>query len=103
MVRVIVVLPTWDGPEKHVRDIPCELETGEVVLRSLPERGIVRVAIGFLEEGVFTPIAHSPALETTPSRGLVRWTLAGPTPIVLDDPRAASIARAAEAAARVAG
>lgn len=103
VVRAVILTPTWDGPEQQIRDVPCELDAGELVLRGLPESAIVRVAVGHLEGDLFTPIAHSPALEMTPARGLVCWTLEGAVPVGLDDPRASSIAFAADRAARVSG
>jgi hypothetical protein len=105
-LRALIVTPSWDGPSRETRDVIVEA-TGELVVRGLPERAIVRVAIGTLDGERFVPLAHAPALEITPPRpgvpgggGLVRWTLRGPVPVVLDDPRAASIARAWSAARR---
>jgi hypothetical protein len=99
-VRAVVLVPTWDGPERHTRDVACDPATGELVLRDLPNGAVVRIAIGFMDGGEIVPLAHSPALETSPSRGLVQWTPEGTVPIALANPRAASIARAVEAAAR---
>ena len=95
-------MPSWDGPERVTRDVACDPSAGELVLRDLPAGAIVRVAIGIMDGGELVPLAHSPALETSPARGLVEWTPAGAQPVTLDDPSAASIARAAEGAARVA-
>ncbi len=100
-VRAAVFVPTWDGPERTTHDVACDPTAGELVLRDLPEGAIVRIAIGVMEGGELVPLAHSPALETASPSGLVQWTPDGTRPIVLDDPRAASIARAAERAARV--
>ncbi|HVJ91386.1 MAG TPA: hypothetical protein VM580_16400 [Labilithrix sp.] len=100
IVRALVLVPTWDGPQRETRDIACDPSAGELVLRDLPERAIVRVAIGMMCGADFVPLAHSPALESSVARGLVRWTPEGALPVVLDDPRSASIARAAEGASR---
>jgi len=100
VLRLVVVTPSWDGPSRETRDLALDAPEGELVLRGLPERAIVRAAIGREANGRFVAIAHSPALEAGASRGLVRWTLRGLEPVVLDDPRSASIARAVEAAAR---
>jgi hypothetical protein len=100
VLRVVIVTPTWDGPLRETRDIDLDDAAGELVLRGLPARAVVRVAVGKRAEDRFAPLAHSPALEAGASEGLVKWTLRGPEPVVLDDPRAASIARAARAAAR---
>ncbi|MBX3206286.1 MAG: hypothetical protein KF764_14535 [Labilithrix sp.] len=102
-VRAVVFVPSWDGPQRTTRDVACDPAAGELVLRELPAGAVVRVAIGVMDGGELVPLAHSPALETSPSRELVEWTPDGAAPIVLEDPGAASIARAAEAAARVSG
>jgi hypothetical protein len=101
VVRAAIFVPTWDGPKPETRDVACDPAAGEHVLRGLPEGAVVRVAIGWGEGDAFTPVAHSPALETSPSRGLVRWTVKGHLPVVPDDPLAASILHAAAGAARV--
>ena len=100
-VRAAVFVPPWDGPERTTHDVACNPTAGELVLRDLPENAIVRIAIGIMDGGELVPLAHSPALETASPSGLVQWTPDGTRPIVLEDPRAASIARAAECAARV--
>jgi hypothetical protein len=115
-VRALVLLPTWDGPQRETRDVACDATAGELILRGLPERAVVRVAIGIMEAGEFVPLAHSPALESSESseaseedkriaasRELVQWTPEGVAPVGRDDPNAASIARAAERAARTTG
>ncbi len=103
VVRAVVLVPTWDGPRREVRDLTCDPAASEAVVSDLPKSAVVRVAVGVLRDGDVVPLAHSPALErsehlleTTASRGLVEWTLAGPVPVVLDE--AVSIARAAERA-----
>jgi hypothetical protein len=100
VVRAVVFEPTWDGPVQRTRDVRSDVDAAELVIGDLPAGAIVRVAIGVVDGDTFTPTAHSPALETSASRDLVRWTLEGARPIVPDDPSAASIARAAEGAAR---
>jgi hypothetical protein len=99
-VRAVVFVPTWDGPQQEIRDVACDPSNGELVLDGLPGGSVVRIAVGVMEGGDVVPLAHSPALETSTSRGLLRWTLEGAVPIELEDPEAASIARAAEGAAR---
>lgn len=101
LVRAVILTPTWGGPELELRDVPCDVRAGEIALRDLPARAVVRVAIGCLEGEAFTPIAHSPAFESTPSGGLVRWTLEGRSEVALDDTRSSSIALAVERAARL--
>ena len=102
VVRAIVLRPTWDGPVEEIRDLRVEPAAGELVLDDLPEPAVVRVAIGFLRDGEMVPVAHSPALETAPRDPdrLVRWTIEGAVPVVLDDPRAGTIKRAVDGARR---
>ena len=100
VVRVVTVAPSWDGPRSSTRDVSAETTSGELVLAELEARAVVRVAVGWLDRD-FVPIAHSPALEAD-RRGLVLWTLAGARPLSLDEPGAAPIARAVEAARRFA-
>ena len=97
VVRVAVIIPTWDGPRREIRDIHVDARAGGIGIRGLPEHAVARVAIGCVHDGAFTPIAHSPAIEAEARRGLVRWTLEGHVPLALDDPR---IAGAVEAARR---
>ena len=101
VVRAHVVTPAWDGPNAETRDLVVDPDDEQVMLVGLPEPSVVRVAVGWLDGSTFVPVAHSPALEVSRGRGLVIWTTKGPVPVVLDDPRAASIARAL-AASRVA-
>ena len=101
VVRAHVVTPAWDGPNAETRDLVVDPDDEQAMLVGLPEPSVVRVAVGWLDGSTFVPIAHSPALEMAQGRGLVVWTNKGSVPVVLDDPRAASIARAL-AASRVA-
>jgi len=98
-VRAVIFVPTWDGPIRETRDVACDPGAGELVLRDLPERAVVRVAVGIMEDGDLVPLAHSPALEMTAGSDLVEWTPDGALPVVL----AEAIASAAEAAARGVG
>lgn len=103
VVRAVIIVPTWDGPQQETRDVAVPSSAGELTLEGLPARAVVRVAIGVLgPEDDFVPIAHSPALERSPSHGLVRWTTEGALPVLPEDPGAASIYRAADEALRVA-
>lgn len=104
VVRVLVLEPTWDGPREEVRDLALDPAAGEAVVADLPERAVVRVAVGARTDDGFVPVAHSPALETSGRGGeLVRWTTEGAVPVVLDDPRADAIARAVDGARRALG
>lgn len=99
-LRAVSYEPSWDGPVETVHDLIVDPASGEAVVRDLPARGIVRIAIGTREDGVFRPVAHSPAFETDGAE-VVEWTPEGSIPRArLDDPR--SIASAKRAAARLA-
>jgi hypothetical protein len=102
VVRAHIVTPAWDGPNSETRDLIVDPGEEQTTLRALPEPSVVRVAVGWLDGSTFVPLAHSPALETSRGRGLVIWTTKGAVPVVLDDPRAASIARAVDASRRAA-
>lgn len=99
-LRAVSYEPSWDGPVETMHDLIVDPASGEAVVRDLPARGIVRIAIGTREDGVFRPVAHSPAFETNGAE-VVEWTPEGSIPRThLDDPR--SIASAKRAAARLA-
>jgi hypothetical protein len=102
VVRAHIVTPAWDGPNAETRDLIIDPDEEQTTLRALPDPSVVRVAVGWLDGSTFVPVAHSPALETSRARGLVIWTTKGAVPVVLDDPRAASIARAVDASRRAA-
>lgn len=105
VVRVVALKPAWDGPVEDVRDVRLDPATGELVVNDLAEPAVVRVAVGFMRGDTFVPVAHSPALETAPRDPdrLVRWTIEGTVPVVLDDPRAGTIKRAVDGARRALG
>jgi len=100
-LRLVVVVPTWDGPRSSVRDYDVTLPLGDFFARDLPPGAVVRVALGWNSGGAFAAIAHSPALET-PADGpsplvadvLVRWTPRGAVPVQPGDRDAAAIERA---------
>jgi hypothetical protein len=102
VVRAHVVTPSWDAPTTETRDLIIDPDAEQVTLVGLAEPSVVRVAVGWLDGAKFVPLAHSPALEMMPNRGLVIWTPKGAIPVPLDDPRAASIARAVDASRRAA-
>jgi uncharacterized protein DUF4912/tetratricopeptide repeat protein len=100
-LRVLVITPTWEGPIVSARDHDVDAAVGDWFERELPAGCVVRAAIGWRVGGEWTPIAHSPALETPPDSPsplladvLVRWTPAGAFPVSRDDADAASIERA---------
>jgi hypothetical protein len=75
-LRVLVVVPTWDGPRSTLHDHEVKAQLGEWFVRDLPAGCIVR--------------APSPLLADT----IVRWTPRGTFPVSPDDGDAASIERA---------
>lgn len=100
-LRVLVIVPTWDGPRTMVRDQDVGSSLGDWFIRNLPIGSVVRAAIGWRVGDVFVPIAHSPALETPPGEPshtladtLVRWTPRGAILVEAGDNDAASIERA---------
>jgi hypothetical protein len=107
VLRVLVVVPTWDGPRSSVRDHDVHATLGDYVVHDLPAGCIVRAAIGYRHGDAFVSIAHSPALDT-PAGGpsplvadvLVRWTPEGAVRVSSGDRDGASIARALERARR---
>jgi hypothetical protein len=110
-VRIVTIVSTWDGPKVSTLDVAADPHAGELVLRDFAPRDtrggtsavirggtsapIVRIAVGFMVDGEFVPVAHSPALELGPD-GASHWTLDDATPNVLGDPL---VALAAERAA----
>jgi len=100
-LRVIVIVPTWDGPQSTIRDHDVHSSLGDYFVRDLPAGCVVRAAIGWRHGDTFVPIAHSPALETPPGAPsplvadvLVRWTPRGACAVAPADHDAASILRA---------
>jgi hypothetical protein len=100
VLRVLVIAPTWEGPESTVRDAEMRAARGEAIVRGLPHRAVLRAAIGWRVGGELVPIAHSPALEAFESdvagavSSVVRWTTRGVVPVRAQDRDAASIERA---------
>jgi hypothetical protein len=100
-LRVLLIVPSWDGPRTAVRDQDVGASLGDWFVRDVPMGAIVRAAIGWRTGDVFLPIAHSPALETPPGQpfpswanALVRWTRDGVLPVGAEDLDAAELARA---------
>jgi hypothetical protein len=101
VLRIVVVAPTWHGPQTRTRDHGLDASFGDYFVRELPAGCVVRAAIGWRTGDAFESIAHSPALETPPDSPsplvadvLVRWTPAGSTRVQPGDPDAGTIERA---------
>jgi hypothetical protein len=100
-LRVVVVVPTWDGPRSSVRDYDAPSTLGDLFIRDLPPGCVARAAIGWKHGDAFVAIAHAPALETPPGAPsplvadiLVRWTPEGTSLVTPRDADAAAIDRA---------
>ncbi len=101
-LRVLAILPTWDGPRTITRDIEVSAQLGDWFVRELPEDAIVRVAVGWLSDGgSFLSAAHSFPAQPAPrhrasvlAEMLARWTPEGTFPIGPGDAQAALVARA---------
>jgi hypothetical protein len=100
-LRLVVVVPTWEGPQTSVRDHHVPLKFGDYFARDLPPGAVVRVALGWMRGGAFVPIAHSPALETPPDAPsplladvLLRWTPQGVVPVQTGDGDATAVGQA---------
>jgi hypothetical protein len=87
-LRIVAIVPSWDGPQVDIRDRAVDPAVGETDLNDLPENGVVRVAIGFMQDGDFVPVAHSPALEMETHSGISVWNewTFDEKPTALDDP-----------------
>jgi hypothetical protein len=84
-LRVLVIVPTWDGPRTYTRDITVQAQLGDWFVRDLPKDAIVRAAIGWLSPtGAFLSAAHSSIAQPAPrdraailAERLARWTPEG--------------------------
>jgi hypothetical protein len=101
VLRVLVIRPTWDGPQTERRDFDVSASLGDRLVCDLPAGAVVRAAIGWRDAEGFVPIAHSPSLEAPPgghgplrSDELVRWTPRGIARVAAEDADASSIQRA---------
>lgn len=100
-LRVLVIVPTWDGPRSQTREIDVSSAVGDWFLRDLPTGSVVRVAVGWRGTEGFVPAAHSYAVEPTPETSspivaglLARWTPWGTAPIDATGEKALEVARA---------
>jgi hypothetical protein len=100
-LRIVVIVPTWDGPQSRTKDIAIDASVGDWFVRDLPAGSVVRAAIGWKHGEAFDSVAHSPSLETPPGSPsplvadvLVRWTPTGAVRVQPGDPDAVAIERA---------
>jgi len=100
-LRIVVIVPTWDGPQSRTQDVAIDSSLGDWFVRDLPPGSVVRAAIGWKHGDAFDSIGHSPSLETPPGSPsplvadvLVRWTPTGAARVRPGDPDAAAIERA---------
>ena len=103
-LRVLVIVPTWDGPRTYTRDIDVRSTLGDWFVRELPKDAIVRAAIGWLTpQGAFLSAAHSFTAQPAPrdraaafADRLARWTPEGTVAVEggTGDAEAARVARA---------
>lgn len=100
-LRIVVIVPTWDGPQSRTQDVAIDSSLGDWFVRDLPPGCVVRAAIGWKHGDTFDSVAHSPSLETPPGSPsplvadvLVRWTPTGAVRVRPGDPDAAAIERA---------
>jgi hypothetical protein len=77
VARALVVSPSWDGPQTEIRDLDLDDHRGEVVVDNIATTAVVRVAVGWLADGRFYPLAQSPAIEGEATRELHWWTPGG--------------------------
>lgn len=101
VLRIVVIVPTWDGPRSRTQDVGIDASLGDWFVRDLPPGCVVRAAIGWKHGDSFDSVAHSPSLETPPGSPsplvadvLVRWTPAGAVRVQPGDPDAGAIERA---------
>lgn len=101
-LRVLVMVPTWDGPRSFQRDIEVQMHVGDWFVRELPEGAVVRAALGWKSaDGVFVSAAHSVGVE--PSRRepsevvaqwFARWTPEASHDVAAGEPEALKLTRA---------
>lgn len=109
IVRLISVTPTWDGPVTELRDERIDALVGDVYVRGLQPGSHVRISVGWLAHGEYTPFAigesvTTPRKEPTVAKAstTARWMPEGaPVPVTSGQTAEASLVTALELAARV--
>lgn len=109
IVRLISVTPTWDGPVTELRDVRIDALVGDVYVRGLQPGSHVRISVGWLAHGEYTPFAigesvTTPRKEPTVAKAstTARWMPEGaPVRVTSGQTAEASLVTALEQAARV--
>lgn len=109
IVRLISVTPTWDGPVTEQRDVRIDALVGDVYVRGLQPGSHVRISVGWLAHGEYTPFAigesvTTPRKEPTVAKAstTARWMPErAPVPVTSGQTAEASLVTALEEAARV--
>lgn len=109
IVRLISVTPTWDGPVTEQRDVRIDALVGDVYVRGLQPGSHVRISVGWLAHGEYTPFAigesvTTPRKEPTVAKAstTARWMPEGaPVPVTPGQTSDASLVMALEQAVRV--
>lgn len=84
VVRLISVTPTWDGPIVEQRDLRIDALYGDAYVRGIQPGSNVRIGVGWLAHGDFTPFAIGESV-TMPRKEramatastMARWTPEG--------------------------
>lgn len=95
VLRVLIVAPSWSGPTSSHRDLDLHANVGDHFVKDLPEQAVIRAAVGWLQDGVFHAIAHSPPISfDAESKRLMRWTFTERKPVSVHESEATPIFRA---------
>src|SRR5690606_34821967 len=76
VIRVLALVPSWDGARRVERDVEVDRAQGSVRLASFGEGAVIRAALGFRVDDRFHPIAVGTELAPPNGRdgeGRVRW------------------------------
>lgn len=84
VVRLISVTPTWDGPVVEQRDLRIDALYGDAYVRGIHPGSNVRIGVGWLAHGDFTPFAIGESVSmprkeraTATASTMARWTPEG--------------------------
>ncbi len=87
VVRLVSVTPTWDGPVTEQRDLRIDALVGDTYIRGLQPGSNVRISVGWLAHGEFTPFAIGESVVTprkepafAKASTTARWMPEGPPP-----------------------